>query len=789
MKKLLLFVSVLVLTLTLSACDGDLELTESITDVEAAIVDVEADITALETSVTAAEADITTAKADITALKASVSAIETDITALETDTTANEEAITALQTALDAIDARLAVLDLMTVDMMKDLLTTKIVLMYNNDVHGRVNDDGYSGVMGYATIKNIIDELRSVYDNTFLVSAGDMFHGTTFATLENGESFVEVMNEVGYDLMVPGNHDFDFGQEQLLVLEGLADFPLISSNIQYGSGHDSYMADDGDDETDEINDMFDTYHIEMFGDVKVGFFGLTTPDTVTMTHPANVIEIDFLNPITQAQSMVDMLEEMEVDVIVCLGHIGLDDNDSMTSEMIIEAVDGIDVFVDGHSHSYLPEGFMVNDTLIVSTGEYNKNFGVLELTVEDGMVIDSNNLLISADEAAILDLGTDQDVQDVIDAIVVEQEVLLSVVVGKTAVELDGLRDNVRTGETNLGKIIADSMIEASGADVAITNGGGIRETIAAGDVTRGDVITVLPFGNIIVTVTLTGQEIVDTLEYGTSSYPGSSGKFPHVSGITYTIDPNNAKGERVIDVMINGVAVDLAATYNVATNDFMAAGGDGYIALGEAPVTAEYMGLHEAFEDMFTVDVDIVIPTDVRVTVLPETFVFISEYVDGAGNNKALEIYNPTDEAITLSGYRIDVYSNGSEDAGNTIDLTAVTIAAGEVYVITNPNADNAEVLAASDVTGTVTYFNGDDAITLVKHDVVIDAIGVVGEDGDNDTNKWWIIDGDDNTADVTLVRAATVLTPNGTWTPGEWEVLAYETYSSLGAHTVTTE
>ena len=616
MKKVLLFLLLVGFSFTLSACDTDV--IDSIADLDTSIVTITTDITSaealittLEDAVDLTEADIVAAETLITNLEDAVDDAEADIADIVIDTEdiqvqidALDVAITLLNDKVEMLEEKVAALwvtyDL--VDSWRKITTTEIVFMFNNDVHGRVNDDSYSGSMGYATIKNIIDEVRANYDNTYLIAAGDMFHGTTFATLENGESVVEVMNAVGYDLMVPGNHDFDYGQDQLLVLEGLADFKLISSNIQY----------DVDD-----TDMFDPYYIEEFGDVKVGFFGITTPDTTYMTHPDNVIGLNFLDPIAQATMYVAELEEMEADVIVMLAHVGLDTSSSITTAEIIQAVDGIDIVIDGHSHSYLPQGTMVNDTVIVSTGEYNKNLGILAFTVEDDKIIEFNGILINADEAAVLDLGIDQDIQDIIDAIEVDQEVILSVLVGQTAVELDGVRDNVRSGETNLGNLIADSMIDVTSADIAITNGGGIRESIAAGDVTVGDIITVLPFGNIIVTVDLTGQEIIDTLEFATSAYPETDGGFPHVSGITFDINLNNAEGSRVENVMINSVAINVSTVYSVATNDFLAAGGDDFTILGDAVITGEYMGLHEALQSMFTVGVDVTIPTPGRITVI----------------------------------------------------------------------------------------------------------------------------------------------------------------------------
>ncbi len=653
MKKVLLFLGIFAMSLAFIACDSESlsSFDDEVTEIQADIADLVTRVDNLDTTIAALEDmtdditdDITGIDSDITDIMADISSIQTsiqtitadilevegDIADLQTQVTANEDNIAAhlieinlliadmadLNADLVALDAAFQAYvesqDLM--DSWDSMLTTEVVIMYNNDVHGRVNDDSWNQSIGYAKIKNVVDEIRGFYDYTYFVSAGDMFHGTTFATLEEGESFVEVMNAVGYDLMVPGNHDFDYGQDQLLVLESMANFPIISSNIEYGVGHPSY---DATPEAD--NSMFDMTYIETFGDVTVGFFGLTTPDTTYMTHPDNVIDLLFLDPVNQAQAMVEYLEGEDVDLIICLSHIGLDEADSVTSADIANSVDGIDIIVDGHSHTYLPQGLTVNDTLIISTGEYNKNLGVLKLVVEDGEIIHYNNKLINFTEVDALGYGADKDVQAIIDAIEADQEVILSVVVGQTAVILDGERDDVRTSETNLGRIITDQMLVVTGADIAITNGGGIRASIDAGDVTRGDVITVLPFGNIIVTINLTGQQIIDSLEYGTSGLPDSSGKMPHVAGITFTVDLNQPDGSRVSNVLVGGVAIDPAAIYSVATNDFLAAGGDGYVLFAATPVTAEFMGLHEALEAAFTLGVDIVIPSDVRITIIPE--------------------------------------------------------------------------------------------------------------------------------------------------------------------------
>jgi len=581
MKKILLLIITLLFVLTLSACGEDVPTLIDFNTLEATVSDNDASIATLETELAALETELATLEGGSDAQDLLIDDILADINSIKAE-------IEALQEIPDPV-------------IIAPNDVTEIVIAHTNDVHGRVNDDSWAGSIGMASVKNIIDALRDQHANTFLVDAGDIFHGTTFATLEEGASMVEVMNQVGYDLMVPGNHDFNYGQDRLLELEGMADFPLITANVQYAADDTNFM---------------NPYYIQDFDGVRVGFFGLTTPETTYKTHPDNVIGLNFLNPITQAAAMVAELDPL-VDIIILLGHIGLDENTEITSEDIATSVPGIDVIIDGHSHTVLPNGLMVGDTLIVSTGEYMKNLGVFTLTVQNGEIINHEVMLIDNDMIDELNYGYDYEVQTFIDALVADQAIILNEVVGQTAVELMGERADVRTGETNLGNLIADSMIIVTEADVAITNGGGIRASIPAGDVTLGDIITVLPFGNIIVTIELTGQELLDSLEHGTSAYPDAEGMFPHVAGMTFDINLNNPEGSRVENLMIGGVAVDLTATYLVATNDFMAAGGDGYEIFATKERVGEFKGLHEALTDMFTLGVDVEMPTMGRITVV----------------------------------------------------------------------------------------------------------------------------------------------------------------------------
>lgn len=690
MKKLLLVLVTLLFVFTLSACGEDVPTLEDFNTLETTVLANEADIAALETDLAAIETslatnisglaavvtDLTTTNLDLDAAELDLDAAELDLTALETlldavvvdldaaevtlsaavvditgiDTDLSDYIaemviiIAALEAELLLVDGDITAIDTAIVDILAAIAaiegylfpinpliiandkTTEIVIAHTNDVHGRVNDDGWAGTYGMATIKNLIDALRNQHDNVFLVDAGDAFHGTTYATLEEGASVVEVMNQVGYDLMVPGNHDFDYGQDRLLELEAMANFPMITSNVQY----------DDEDGTNFMN----PYYIEDFDGVRVGFFGITTPETAYKTHPDNVIGLNFLDPITQATLMVAELEGM-VDIIILIAHVGLDDDTLITTEDIALAVPGIDVIIDGHSHSTLPEGMMVGTTLIVSTGNYMQNLGTFTLNVVNGEIVSYEvELFGTGDETnGITDIDTlgygyDFAIQMFIDEIVTDQAVILDVVVGQTAVLLMGERADVRIGETNLGNLITDAMIAATGADVAITNGGGIRASIPAGDVTVGDIITVLPFGNIIVTIDLTGQEILDTLQVATAAYPGTGGNFPHIAGMTFEIDYAAAAGSRVINLMIGGVPVVLGDTYSVATNDFLAAGGDEYVIFADAARTGEFNGLHEALTDLFTVGVDIAMPVMGRIVVINEPTVAAAA---AAADNAAL--------------------------------------------------------------------------------------------------------------------------------------------------------
>ena len=452
-----------------------------------------------------------------------------------------------------------------------------LTIVHTNDTHSRVLSS--SGEIGFAKIATKIKEIRNAQENVLVLDAGDTFHGQTISTLVKGESIVKVMNTIKYDAMVPGNHDFNYGQERLVELSQMTDFPIIAANILKADG----------------STLLPSYIIKEMKGVKVGIFGLATPETTYKTNPNNVTGLTFEDPTVAAEKMVRELEG-KADIIIALSHLGLDESSTYTSKLVAEKVEGIDLIVDGHSHTVLTEGMKVGDTLIVQTGEYDKNLGIVEMVYADGKVSASKASLITRESAE--QLAEDADVLKAVEGITAEQDKITSVVIGNTAVELDGLREHARTGETNLGNLITEAMLKATEADVALTNGGGIRASIDVGDITKGEVITVLPFGNYVVVKKVKGSDIIAALEHGVSQYPAANGGFPHVAGIRFAFDSSREAGSRVTKAEINGKALDVNMEYLLATNDFMAVGGDNYTMLASGQVIKELPGLDEVVMD-----------------------------------------------------------------------------------------------------------------------------------------------------------------------------------------------
>lgn len=487
-------------------------------------------------------------------------------------------------------------------------LEGKLVVIHTNDTHGRDLEGAYTT----AAVAQLKQDLTAAGADVLLLSAGDASQGTPLVNLSLGGTAIDFMNLAGYDAMATGNHEFDWGLENLQKLAQDAEFPILAANLTYTESGELVFDDSIVFTTDS--------------GLKVGVFGLATPETATKAHPDKVKGVSFAagqELYDVAQQQVDKLNADGCDYIIALSHLG-DSAESAPNRSVdlLDHVTGIDLMVDGHSHTTLPEGDTSHgDTLRVSTGEYLNNIGVV--VYDAASDTETARLLSSTTEGdqTVLDYtGSDPDVLAAIEAVNAEVEQELGKVFAKTEVLLNGERDpGVRTEETNLGNFAADAILwsarQALGedkVDLALTNGGGIRASIPVGDISMKTMKTVFPFGNEVATVTVTGAELLEALEAATFCTPTAVGAFPQVAGVQFTIDttvpyengelyPNSTyyapakPGSRIKDVTVNGEPLDLNAEYVVATNDFTAAGGDTYGAFLDKPVYKTGVALEDA--------------------------------------------------------------------------------------------------------------------------------------------------------------------------------------------------
>ena len=450
-------------------------------------------------------------------------------------------------------------------------------IIHTNDLHARALENRTE--LGYARIATLVKQLKAENPNTLVVDAGDTFHGLPFANLERGSSIAKLLNAVGYDYMTVGNHDFNYGQARLLELEKEINFPILAANV-YKDG----------------KRLFKAYEVRNVGGIRVGIFGLASPETSYKTDPKGIEGITFTDPVEEARKVVAEIKR-RVDMIVLISHIGMDESSDPTSLGIAAAVEGIDVIIDGHSHTSLETVIAKNKThtLIAQAGDYGKALGVVDVVVStERKVVSKGARSLTVENSP--GLVADPEVKAIGSAIVAAQAPMLAEKVGTTSVLLLGVRDNVRTSQTNLGTLIANSMLDISGADIAIMNGGGIRESIPAGDILKENIFKVLPFGNYAQTIEVTGADIKAALENGVGKLPAPDGRYPHVAGATFSIDVARPVGSRVSNIIIKGQPIDMARTYILAAPNFTINGGDEYTMFVGRKLVNEYPSDAEVF-------------------------------------------------------------------------------------------------------------------------------------------------------------------------------------------------
>ena len=485
-----------------------------------------------------------------------------------------------------------------------------ITILHTNDFHARFEPiskyDGPCGAEdntagecfgGTARLVTAIQEAKARTNNAILVDGGDQFQGTLFYSYYKGQMAAEMMNKLGYDGMTVGNHEFDDGPEVLASFMSAVNFPILMSNADVSA--EPLLADK----------LAKSTVIERGGE-KIGLIGLTPEDTDELASPGD--NVKFSDPVTAVQGEVDRLTAMGVNKIIVLSHSSYAIDQKVAAETT-----GVDVIVGGHSNTLLsntneraegPYPKMVGNTAIVQAYAYGKYLGELNVTFDD-----AGNITQATGEPILIDAAVAEDAETVarISEMAAPLEEIRNKIVADTAEPIGGDRAVCRAQECSMGNLIADAMLARvadQGVSVAIQNGGGIRASIDVGQVTMGDVLTVLPFQNTLSTFEVTGAVLVEALENGVSQVEEGAGRFPQVAGMTFAFDAAAPAGSRVSDVMIGGAPVDMEKAYGVVSNNYVRNGGDGYAMFKTAAkaydfgpdladVTAEFLAANAPYK------------------------------------------------------------------------------------------------------------------------------------------------------------------------------------------------
>ncbi|MDD5284512.1 MAG: 5'-nucleotidase C-terminal domain-containing protein [Desulfuromonadaceae bacterium] len=435
-------------------------------------------------------------------------------------------------------------------------------ILHFNDFHGfanplqQKNDIAVTG--GAARLAEAIRRNRDVPG--LLLAAGDIIQGDSWANLFRGRSSIELMNLLGVDAMSLGNHEFDFGQSQLLLLIADARFPLLAANLRGlppVKGKTSFVRNN----------------------IRVAVIGLVTDDTPYSSHPRNTVGLSFEPPVKAARrEIAEMIGK--TDLIVLLTHLG-HEQDLSLARMLCGSAGPVTVpllIAGGHSHTRVEHPVKIGNCTVVQAWEHGKALGVVDYTFDNGVLLSVAGRL---EEIGPSLKDGRSDVAALVGKYNREADSTLDREVANAAVDL--VQQGIREQETNLGNLVADLVRETTGVQVAIINSGTLRTGINAGIVTARQVYATMPFDNYLVAVRMSGRQLLDTLEHGVSAVEKGEGRFPQVSGIRFSFRRDRPAGSRIISVHINEMPIEPDREYTVATLDFIAAGGDGYAAFGEA--------------------------------------------------------------------------------------------------------------------------------------------------------------------------------------------------------------
>lgn len=441
----------------------------------------------------------------------------------------------------------------------------RLTIVHVNDLD-RMEGDGDAG--GVARLATVVADIRAQGGTVLATSGGDSISPSLLSSFDEGAHMIALLNMVGLDAMALGNHEFDFGPDVTRTRISEANFNVLSNNA---------LEPDGT----LLDGVTENMMIEV-GDHTVGLFGLTTDGTAVKSSPGDVT---FGDPVEVAASTAAALREAGADVVVALTH-----TDRPEDQQLYAAGD-VDVILSGDDHD-LAIWYNGNTALVESASQASLVTVVtLDIETVEGRRGPRVEWRPAFDVIDTANVAADPTVAAEVEKYEAFLSAELDIEIGATPVLLDTRRTTVRATESAFGNLTVDAMRAETGADVAITNGGGIRgdtQYEAGTVITRRDVLTELPFGNKTVLLEISGASIIAALENGVSAIEDGGGRYPHVSGMTFSFDPSNPAGERVVEVMVGGAEIDVSATYLLATNDFMGKGGDGYSMFASLPSVIE---------------------------------------------------------------------------------------------------------------------------------------------------------------------------------------------------------
>lgn len=451
----------------------------------------------------------------------------------------------------------------------------KVTLIHTGDTHGRGMSE--SGI-GYGKMSAYVKNLRQQDANVLFVDVGDAVSGMPVTDLTQGESNVRAMNTMGYDAFTPGNADFIFGGTELLSLRDKARFPFVSANIYY---HDKLA--------------FRPYVMKKMAGLNIAIIGVSPLNAMVATTDSKLAGFSVSDPIQAVRNTVAQVKGKS-DLIIVLAHLGKTDP-AVNISKLLEAVPEIDVLVDGHDHIAVQAGKQMGKTVMVNAGQYGDYLGHLTLTVKDKKIVAWSEKLLDA--ASLTALKADSETESCIEQARAASAEVLNKVVMALPFTLNGQRERVRSGQTNLGSLLADAEREYANADIAFTVGAFLRDSIPAGPVTYGEVLNALPFRLPLVTREMSGEQIKAFIEHNYAQQNIISGAYAHVSGLRFSVDFTRPAGDRMISIEVNGQPLARDKIYRVACNEQVSDFGIRDIAIRDrydvpmAELLTEYVNKH----------------------------------------------------------------------------------------------------------------------------------------------------------------------------------------------------